>query len=116
MFTHLWKNDERFRKEYLERYPSYYLTGDGGHKDSDGYFHIMGRIDDVINVSGHRLSTGQMEEVVAMHPRVAEWAVVGIADELRGQRPVAFGFTKGWLNDRRNKTGRRTGQFYQEKN
>jgi acyl-coenzyme A synthetase/AMP-(fatty) acid ligase len=86
----LWKNDERFRKGYLERFPGYYLTGDGGHKDSDGYFYIMGRMDDVINVSGHRLSTGEMEELVAMHGSVAECAVVGIADELRGQRPVAL--------------------------
>lgn len=86
----LWKNDERFRKEYLERFPGYYLTGDGGHKDSDGYFYIMGRMDDVINVSGHRLSTGEMEELVAAHGCVAECAVVGIADELRGQRPVAL--------------------------
>ncbi|HEX6847694.1 MAG TPA: AMP-binding protein [Chitinophagaceae bacterium] len=86
----LWKNDERFRRGYLERYPGYYLTGDGGHKDDDGYFYIMGRIDDVINVAGHRLSTGQMEEVVATHSSVAECAVVGIADDLRGQRPVAL--------------------------
>jgi len=86
----LWKNDERFRKEYLEQFPGYYLTGDGGHKDNDGYFYIMGRIDDVINVAGHRLSTGQMEELVAMHESVAECAVVGISDELRGQRPVAL--------------------------
>jgi len=86
----LWKNDERFRKGYLERFPGFYLSGDGGHKDNDGYFYIMGRIDDVINVAGHRLSTGEMEELVAMHESVAECAVVGIADELRGQRPVAL--------------------------
>jgi len=86
----LWKNDERFRKGYLERFPGYYLTGDEGYKDSDGYFYIMGRVDDIINVSGHRLSTGEMEELVATHKAVAECAVVGIADELRGQRPVAF--------------------------
>jgi propionyl-CoA synthetase len=86
----LWKNDERFRKGYLEKFPGYYLTGDGGHKDDDGYFYIMGRIDDVINVAGHRLSTGEMEELVATHDLVAECAVVGIADELRGQRPVAL--------------------------
>lgn len=86
----LWNNDERFRKGYLERFPGYYVTGDGGYKDSDGYFFIMGRIDDVINVSGHRLSTGEMEELVAMHDSVAECAVVGIADEFRGQRPVAL--------------------------
>jgi acyl-coenzyme A synthetase/AMP-(fatty) acid ligase len=86
----LWKNDERFKRGYLERFPGYYLTGDGGHTDDDGYFYIMGRIDDVINVAGHRLSTGQMEEVVATHSSVAECAVVGIADDLRGQRPVAL--------------------------
>jgi acyl-coenzyme A synthetase/AMP-(fatty) acid ligase len=86
----LWKNDERFKKGYLEHFPGYYLTGDGGYKDRDGYFYIMGRIDDVINVSGHRLSTGEMEELVAMHTGVAECAVVGIADELRGQRPIAL--------------------------
>jgi acyl-coenzyme A synthetase/AMP-(fatty) acid ligase len=86
----LWKNDERFQKEYFDQFPGYYLTGDGGHRDNDGYFYIMGRIDDVINVSGHRLSTGQMEELVAMHESVAECAVVGISDELRGQRPVAL--------------------------
>jgi acyl-coenzyme A synthetase/AMP-(fatty) acid ligase len=86
----LWNNDERFRKGYLQRFPGYYLAGDGGHIDDDGYFYIMGRIDDVINVAGHRLSTGEMEEIVAMHPAIAECAVVGIADELRGQRPVAL--------------------------
>jgi len=71
----LWKNDERFGKEYLEHFPGYYLTGDGGHKDVDGYFYIMGRIDDVINVSGHRLSMGEMEELVATHSSVAECAL-----------------------------------------
>ena len=94
----LWKNDERFKKGYLEKFPGYYLTGDGGHKDDDGYFYIMGRIDDVINVAGHRLSTGQMEEIVAMHDSVAECAVVGIADELRGQRPVALVLLKDGAN------------------
>ncbi|MEI6948653.1 AMP-binding protein [Paraflavisolibacter sp. H34] len=86
----IWENDERFRKGYLESFPGYYVTGDGGHKDGDGYFYIMGRIDDEINVSGHRLSTGEMEELVALHESVAECAVVGIADELRGQRPIAL--------------------------
>ena len=94
----LWKNDERFRKGYLERFPGYYLTGDGGYKDGDGYFYIMGRIDDVINVSGHRLSTGEMEELVAMHNCIAECAVVGIADELRGQRPIALVLLKDGAN------------------
>jgi len=86
----LWKNDERFVAGYLKHFPGYYQTGDGGYKDADGFFYIMGRVDDVINVSGHRLSTGEMEELVAQHPAVAECAVVGIADELRGQRPVAL--------------------------
>ncbi|RDV14606.1 propionyl-CoA synthetase [Pontibacter diazotrophicus] len=86
----LWQDDERFKKAYLERYPGYYLTGDGGYIDEDNYVYIMGRIDDVINVSGHRLSTGEMEEMVASHKAVAECAVVGIADELRGQRPIGL--------------------------
>ncbi len=86
----LWQDDERFRSAYLDRFEGYYLTGDGGYRDADNYFYIMGRVDDVINVSGHRLSTGEMEEMVAAHPAVAECAVVGIADALRGQRPVAL--------------------------
>ncbi|MFZ4796973.1 MAG: propionyl-CoA synthetase [Bacteroidia bacterium] len=86
----LWNNDERFRKGYLEHFLGYYLTGDGGYKDEEGYFYITGRIDDIINVAGHRLSTGEMEELIASHPSIAECAVLGIADELRGQRPVAL--------------------------
>jgi len=86
----LWQQHDSYRQSYLSQFEGYYLTGDGGYKDEEGYFYIMGRIDDVINVAGHRLSTGEIEEVVAHHPAVAECAVVGIADELRGQRPVAF--------------------------
>jgi len=86
----LWRNDDRFVAGYLQHFPGYYQTGDGGYKDRDGYCFIMGRVDDVINVSGHRLSTGEMEELVAAHPAVAECAVMGIADEIRGQRPVAL--------------------------
>jgi acyl-coenzyme A synthetase/AMP-(fatty) acid ligase len=86
----LWKNDDRFIAGYLQHFPGYYQTGDGGYLDDDGYCYIMGRVDDVINVSGHRLSTGEMEELVAAHPAIAECAVMGIADELRGQRPVAL--------------------------
>ena len=86
----LWNNDDRFIAGYLTHFPGYYQTGDGGYKDEDGFFYIMGKVDDVINVSGHRLSTGEMEELVASHSCVAECAVVGIADELRGQRPVAL--------------------------
>jgi len=86
----LWKNEIRFQKSYFEKYSGYYLSGDGGYRNAEGYHFVMGRVDDVINVSGHRLSTGEMEEIVAAHPAVAECAVVGIADELRGQRPLAF--------------------------
>ncbi|WP_242927718.1 propionyl-CoA synthetase [Pontibacter vulgaris] len=86
----LWQDDERFFKSYMERFAGYYMTGDGGYIDEDGYVYIMGRIDDVINVSGHRLSTGEMEEMVASHTAVAECAVVGISDELRGQRPIGL--------------------------
>lgn len=86
----LWKNDDRFIAGYLQHFPGYYQTGDGGYLDDEGYCFIMGRVDDVINVSGHRLSTGEMEELVASHPAIAECAVMGIADELRGQRPIAL--------------------------
>ncbi|MGI5291217.1 propionyl-CoA synthetase [Nonomuraea polychroma] len=86
----LYRDDDRFRRSYLERYPGHYLTGDGGHLDADGYLYVMGRIDDVINVAGHRLSTGAMEEVIAAHPDVAECAVIGVADQLKGQLPVGF--------------------------
>ncbi|WP_188193408.1 propionyl-CoA synthetase [Nonomuraea sp. SYSU D8015] len=86
----LYRDEARFARSYLERYPGHYLTGDGGFLDADGYLYVMGRIDDVINVAGHRLSTGAMEEVVASHPDVAECAVIGVADELKGQLPVGF--------------------------
>jgi propionyl-CoA synthetase len=86
----LWRDDERFVSSYLTRFPGYYLSGDGGHVDSDGYLFVMGRMDDVINVAGHRLSTGSMEEVLAGHPAVAECAVIGVADALKGQVPRGF--------------------------
>jgi len=86
----LWQADQRYVDAYLTRYPGYYLTGDGGFFDQDGYLYVMGRVDDVINVAGHRLSTGAMEEVLATHPDVAECAVVGAADQLKGQVPVGF--------------------------
>jgi propionyl-CoA synthetase len=86
----LWNNDERFRKSYLAHFPGYYETADAGYSDEDGYLYIMARTDDIINVAGHRLSTGGMEEVLASHPNVAECAVIGIADELKGQVPVGF--------------------------
>jgi acyl-coenzyme A synthetase/AMP-(fatty) acid ligase len=94
----LWNNDARFRQSYLSRYTGYYLAGDGGYKDDDGYIFITGRIDDVINVAGHRLSTSDIEEVVAAHDAVAECAVIGIADELKGQVPVGFVILKDGTN------------------
>ena len=86
----LWGNDKRFRDAYLAEFPGYYKTADAGYRDKDGYLFIMARTDDIINVAGHRLSTGAMEEVLAGHPDVAECAVVGIADELKGQLPCGF--------------------------
>jgi len=86
----LWNAEERFKKSYLTTFPGYYETGDAGMIDEDGYLYIMARTDDVINVAGHRLSTGGMEEVLANHPDVAECAVIGVSDELKGQLPVGF--------------------------
>ncbi|MGH3611441.1 MAG: propionyl-CoA synthetase [Pseudonocardia sp.] len=86
----LWNDDERFLASYLETFPGYYLTGDGGRVDEDGYVFVMGRTDDVINVAGHRLSTGEMEEVLAAHPDVAECAVIGVNDAMKGQVPRGF--------------------------
>jgi propionyl-CoA synthetase len=86
----LWGDNRRFVAGYLERFEGYYFSGDGGYRDSDGYVFITGRVDDIINVAGHRLSTAEMEEVVAAHPQIAECCVVGIADELKGQIPAAF--------------------------
>ncbi len=86
----LWNAEERFRTSYLEEFPGYYQTGDAGYLDEDGYLFIMARTDDIINVAGHRLSTGQMEEVVAEHRDVAECAVLGVADEMKGQIPAGF--------------------------
>lgn len=90
----LWQKDDHYVQSYLTDFKGYYSTGDNGFKDKDGYLFVMGRIDDIINVAGHRLSTGGMEEVVAGHPDVAECAVVGVADSLKGQVPVAFAVLK----------------------
>ena len=89
----LWNDDERFL-EYMNKIPGCYITGDGGYFDEDGYIFIMGRIDDVINVAGHRLSTGAMEEILARHPDVAECAVLGVKDQLKGQVPLGFAVLK----------------------
>ena len=88
--TGLWQAEERFRKAYLEAFPGYYETGDAGYIDEDGYIHVMSRTDDVINVAGHRLSTGAIEEVLAAHRDVAECAVIGASDPLKGQLPLGF--------------------------
>jgi len=90
----LWNNDAGYESSYLSKHPGFYLTGDAGYRDEDGYVYIMSRVDDIINVAGHRLSTGAMEEVLAAHPDVAECAVVGVADEIKGEVPVGFVVTK----------------------
>jgi propionyl-CoA synthetase len=94
----LWHDDQRFADSYLSAYPGYYLTGDGGYFDGDGYLYVMGRTDDVINVAGHRLSTGEMEEVLASHPAVAECAVIGVSDSVKGQVPRGLVVLKAGSN------------------
>jgi len=94
----LWGDDDRYAEAYLSAFPGYYSTGDGGYLDDDGYLYVMGRTDDVINVAGHRLSTGSMEAVVATHPAVAECAVIGVHDEIKGQVPRAFVVLKAGSN------------------
>ena len=89
-FPTLWQQDDRFKESYLAEFPGYYKTADAGYKDEDGYIYVMSRTDDIINVAGHRLSTGGMEEVLAAHPDVAECAVVGISDALKGEVPCGF--------------------------
>ncbi|MNE33665.1 Acetyl-coenzyme A synthetase [compost metagenome] len=90
----LWKDNPRFQAGYLNKFPGYYFSGDGGFKDEEDYIFITGRVDDVINVAGHRLSTAEMEEIVASHHAVAECAVIGINDDLKGQTPLALVVTK----------------------
>ena len=94
----LWNADDRFRKSYLAHFPGYYETADAGYVDEDGYLYIMSRTDDIINVAGHRLSTGSMEEVLASHPNVAECAVLGIADQVKGQIPLGLIVLKSGVN------------------
>jgi propionyl-CoA synthetase len=94
----LWENDRKFKESYLDVFPGYYFTGDGGYYDEDGYLYIMGRVDDVINVAGHRLSTGAMEEAICHHPDVAECAVIGVADSLKGQLPLGFVMLKAGVS------------------
>jgi propionyl-CoA synthetase len=82
--TTLWGNDGRYISSYLQAFEGYYATGDSGYRDGEGYLYVMGRTDDIINVAGHRLSTGAMEQVIGQHPAVAECAVIGLADPLKG--------------------------------
>src|SRR6266568_6051713 len=86
----LWNNDAGYERSYLTQHPGFYLTGDAGYKDEDDYIYIMSRVDDIINVAGHRLSTGAMEEVLSSHPDVAECAVMGVADEIKGEVPLGL--------------------------
>lgn len=111
----LWNNDEGFKKSYLTRFPGYYNTGDAGFIDEDGYIFIMSRTDDIINVAGHRLSTGGMEEVLASHPDVAECAVVGVADQLKGQVPLGFVVLKAGVTRSEDQILRELVQLVREK-
>ena len=111
----LWHNDEGFIRSYLSRYPGYYLTGDGGFRDEDGYLFVMGRIDDVINVAGHRLSTGEMEEVLASHPAVAECAVFGVNDELKGEVPRGLVVLKAGVAAEKDQLGRELAQMIRDR-
>ena len=94
----IWGNDERFVDGYLSTFPGYYASGDGGYIDEDGYLFVMGRTDDVINVAGHRLSTGEMEQIVASHPAVAECCVIGIYEAIKGQQPLAMVLVKNGVD------------------
>jgi propionyl-CoA synthetase len=94
----LWQQDERFKESYLSEFPGYYKTADAGYRDEDGYIFVMSRTDDIINVAGHRLSTGGMEEVLSAHPDVAECAVIGVKDELKGEVPCGFVVLKAGVN------------------
>ena len=94
----MWGDHARYVESYWSRFPGFYVTGDGGYLDEDGYLYVMGRVDDVINVAGHRLSTGAMEEVVASHPAIAECAVIGIEDADRGQVPLGLLLLKDGVN------------------
>lgn len=92
--TTLWKDDQRFIDSYLSEFPGFYATGDAGYIDSEGYVYIMSRLDDVMNVAGHRLSTGGMEEVIASHPAIAECAVIGVKCDMKGQQPIGLAILK----------------------
>lgn len=111
----LWKNDDRFIKSYMATFPGYYETSDGGYVDEDGYVYVMGRMDDVINVSGHRLSTGAMEEVIASHPDVAECAVLGTADQLKGEVPLGMFVLKAGVTKDHNEISKELVQMVRDR-
>ncbi|MBO0752159.1 MAG: AMP-binding protein, partial [Bradyrhizobiaceae bacterium] len=94
----LWQHDDRMHESYLAEFPGYYKTSDAGFRDADGYLYIMGRTDDIINVAGHRLSTGAMEEVLSAHQDVAECAVIGVKDAVKGEVPCGFVVLKAGVN------------------
>jgi propionyl-CoA synthetase len=100
--TTLWNADARYQQTYLSEYPGYYKTADAGFIDEDGYVHVMTRTDDVINIAGHRLATGAVEEVLSSHPDVAECAVIGIEDDLKGQLPLGFVVLKAGVAEARH--------------
>ncbi len=110
----LWEQDQRYVESYVSVYPGYYFTGDGGYIDDEGYVYIMGRVDDVINVAGHRLSTGGMEEIVATHPDVAECAVLGVEDNLKGQVPLGFFVLKAGVTKSSEEIGKECVQMVRD--
>lgn len=114
MLRTVWGDDERYQREYFSRFPGIYFTGDGARQDEDGYFWVMGRVDDVVNVSGHRLGTAEIESALVAHPSVAEAAVVGRPDELKGQGLVAFVTLKGDITPSRELTAALTEQVSRE--
>jgi propionyl-CoA synthetase len=111
----LWQQDDRFRESYLSQFPGFYSTSDAGFVDQDGYLYIMGRTDDIINVAGHRLSTGGMEEVLAAHPDVAECAVIGMADRLKGEVPCGFVVLKAGVNKKPEEVEKELVQLVRDK-
>jgi propionyl-CoA synthetase len=111
----LWNADDRFRETYLTRFPGYYQTADAGYVDEEGYVYVMARTDDIINVAGHRLSTGAIEEVLAAHPDVAECAVIGVADELKGQVPVGLLVLKAGVERPHDEIGAETVQLVRDR-
>ena len=114
-FPTLWNADERYKENYMSTYPGYYQTYDAGHIDEDGYVWIMSRTDDIINVAGHRLSTGSMEEVLSEHQDVAECAVIGIADKLKGQMPIGLIVLKAGVNKEHDEISKECIKMIREK-